>query len=86
MGVFFVFYVGLCGQIAHNMDVELCGQITHNVYVCNSPKKKKNTLHNVVHEIIINNKIFWIMELHVLPMIGYVGFDMIKHAVKISQG
>ena len=26
------------------------------------------------------------MELHVLAMIGCVGFDMVKHAVKIFQG
>jgi len=83
-GVFFVIYAGLCGQIAHNMDVELCVQITHNAYVCNS--QKKITLHNVAHEIIIINKIIWMMELHVLAMIGCAGFDMVKHTVEISQG
>ena len=34
--------------------------------------------------MIIINKIVWIMELHVLAMIGYVGFDMIKYAVENS--
>ena len=36
--------------------------------------------------MIIINKIVWIMELHVLAMIGCVGFDMVKYAVEISQG
>ena len=44
LGVFFVFYAGLCGQIAYNMDIELCVLITHNVYVCNSQKKLPYTM------------------------------------------
>ena len=36
--------------------------------------------------MIIINKIVWIMELHILAMIGCVEFDMVKYAVEISQG
>ena len=34
--------------------------------------------------MIIINKIVWIMELHILATIGYVGSDIVKYAVKIS--
>ena len=45
---------------------------------------KEINLHNIVYEMIIINKIIWIMELHVLAMIGCMGFDMVKYAVEIS--
>jgi len=47
---------------------------------------KEITLHNIIYEMIIINKIVWTMELHVLVMIGCVGFDMVKYAIEISQG
>ena len=35
--------------------------------------------------MIIINKIVWIIELYILAMIGFVGFDIVKYAVEISQ-
>ena len=34
--------------------------------------------------MIIINKIVWIIELHVLIMIGCAGFDIVKYVVEIS--
>ena len=34
--------------------------------------------------MIIINKIVWIIELHVLIMIGFAGFDIVKYVVEIS--
>ena len=49
--------------------------------MCNSQKKLPYNI-----EMIIINKIIWIMELHVLAMIDCVGFDMVNNAVEIFQG